>query len=57
MKETREPPHRFSTDPPISSEGKPLEDTVEQLAFWAGYDLALLDVEASYLAVLTNDQH
>ena len=57
MKETREPPHRFSTDPPISSEGKPLADTGEQLAFWAGYDLALLDVEASYLAVLTNDQH
>ena len=36
--------HEFYTDPPMTKEGKPIKLTAEQLAFWAGYELAMLDV-------------
>ena len=36
--------HRFYDDPPMTKEGKPIKLTAEQLAFWAGYELAMLDV-------------
>jgi len=44
MTDTTEAQHRFYDDPPMSTKGKPIKLTAEQLAFWAGYELAMLDV-------------
>ena len=44
MSASTEAQHRFYDDPPMTKEGKPIKLTAEQQAFWAGYELAMLDV-------------